>query len=95
MVRHIYTISLLSVPVLTFLPSDSANGWTIEGYAGYNILHNLIAQTSYALVPQGQVFTNISGNVPQIQVPITSAAIDTLDILGFAEVRDQDLLTDS
>ncbi|KAI8584481.1 hypothetical protein K450DRAFT_608 [Umbelopsis ramanniana AG] len=66
--------------------NDTANGWIVESYAGYNILHNLIAQTSYALVPQGPVFTNITGNVPQIQVPITSAAIDTLDILGFAEL---------
>ncbi|KAH8553765.1 hypothetical protein BGW37DRAFT_270421 [Umbelopsis sp. PMI_123] len=66
--------------------NDTSNGWIVEDFTGYTILHNLIAQTSYALVPQGQVFTNISGNVPQIQVPLTSVAVDTLDILGFAEL---------
>jgi hypothetical protein len=56
------------------------------------VLNNLIAQQSYALVPQGQVFQNITGNLPQIQVPITSAAADTLDVLGFAEVRCESII---
>ncbi|KAG2174508.1 hypothetical protein INT44_006771 [Umbelopsis vinacea] len=65
--------------------NDTANGWIYEELPGYTLLHNLIANTSYALVPQGQVVT-VSGNVPQISVPITAAAADTLDVLGFAEL---------
>jgi len=66
--------------------NSTANGWTVVYYPGYTVINNLLAQQSYALVPQGQVFTNITGNLPQVQVPITSAAADTLDVLGFAEL---------
>lgn len=78
--------SLLSPRTNVSTLLDTGNGWTYVEYQGYTVLNNLIAQTSYALVPQGQVIN--TGNIPQVQVPITSAAIDTLDVLGFAEVRE-------